>query len=128
MDMDWRDTALALGGVIGSAVALIHGALVQRYMVRPIDGVLRDRPRTSAAIGRLVAPLLQFSTFNWFLGGLAIAAAAIWASPQVRLATALLVGASYLYGAVGNLWATRGRHPGWALYTLALALIVVGVA
>jgi hypothetical protein len=127
MDMDWRDIALALAGVIGSVVALVHGALVQRLMVRPIDTALRDHRLTGAAIGRLVAPLLQFSTFNWFVGGLALAAAA-WATPEAQRVTALLVGASYLYGAVGNLWATRGRHPGWALYTVALGLIVVGVA
>jgi hypothetical protein len=128
MDMDWRDIALALGGVIGSVVALVHGALVQRLMVRPIDTALRDHRRTGAVVGRMLGPLMQFSTFNWFIGGLALAAAAAWATPEVRLVTALLVGASYLYGAVGNLWATRGRHPGWALYTVALGLIVVGVA
>jgi len=43
------------------------------------------------------------------------------------LATGLLVGSSYLFGALGNLWATRGRHPGWMLYALALVLIVFGV-
>jgi hypothetical protein len=53
--------------------------------------------------------------------------AAAWLGPQARLATALLVGSSYLFGAMGNLWATRGRHPGWLLYAIALGLIVYGV-
>jgi hypothetical protein len=128
MVMDWHDIALALGGVLGSVVALVHGDRVQRHMVLPIRAALGDRRRSSVAIGRMVGPLLQFSTFNWFLGGLALAAAAVWATPEVRLATAVLVGASYLFGAVGNLWATRGRHPGWALYTVALILIGLGVA
>src|SRR6266851_1026804 len=44
-----------------------------------------------------------------------------------KLATGLLVGSSYLFGALGNLWATRGRHPGWMLYAVALVLIVYGV-
>jgi hypothetical protein len=39
----------------------------------------------------------------------------------------LLVGSSYLYGALGNLWATRGRHFGWMLYAVALILIAAGV-
>jgi hypothetical protein len=34
---------------------------------------------------------------------------------------------SYLYGALGNLWVTRGRHVGWVLYAVALVLIVFGV-
>jgi hypothetical protein len=46
---------------------------------------------------------------------------------EARLATGLLVGSSYLFGALGNLWATRGRHPGWMLYAVALVLIVYGV-
>jgi hypothetical protein len=32
-----------------------------------------------------------------------------------------------LFGALGNLWATRGRHPGWMLMAAALILIVFGV-
>lgn len=46
---------------------------------------------------------------------------------QARLVTGLLVGSSYLYGAAGNLWATRGRHPAgrstrlpWSLLVMAL--------
>jgi hypothetical protein len=46
---------------------------------------------------------------------------------EARLATGLLVGSSYLFGALGNLWATRGRHPGRMLYAVALVLIVYGV-
>ena len=75
----------------------------------------------------LVPVLLHFSTFNWFLGGLALIAAAIWFALDARLATGLLVGSSYLFGALGNLWATRGRHPGWLLYAVALILIVFGI-
>ena len=35
--------------------------------------------------------------------GLALVAAAIWFEQDARLATGLLVGSSYLYGALGNL-------------------------
>ena len=79
-------------------------------------------------IRRIVPALLHFSTFNWFVCGLALVAAATVFDPQARLVTGLLVGSSYLYGAVGNLWATRGRHPGWALYTAALVLIACGLS
>jgi hypothetical protein len=37
-----------------------------------------------------------------------------------------LVGSSYLFGAVGNLWATRARYLGWMLYAVALGLIIYG--
>jgi hypothetical protein len=125
MVMNWQDTALAMAGVIGSSAAVMHGVLTQRLMVRPLEPVFRA-DRRLAAIGRLVPLLLQFSTFNWLLGGLALIAAALWLGPDARLVTSLLVGSSYLYGALGNLWGTRGRHPGWMLMTVALALIALG--
>jgi hypothetical protein len=31
-----------------------------------------------------------------------------------------------MFGAVANLWATRGRHPGWMLMAAALVLILLG--
>jgi hypothetical protein len=125
MVMDWHNTALAMAGVLGSSVAIVHGALTQRLMVGPIEAAAKGR--ISGPIRRIVPALLHFSTFNWFVGGLALVAAACMFEPQARLAIALLVGSSYLYGAVGNCWATRGRHPGWMLYAIALALIAYGL-
>jgi hypothetical protein len=123
--MNWQDAALGMAGVIGCGVAVVHGVLTQRLMVRPFEQ-LADR-RIAAPIRRLVPLVLQFSTFNWFVGGLALIVAANSFEQEARLATGLLVGSSYLFGALGNLWATRGRHSGWMLYAVALVLIVYGV-
>jgi len=125
--MVWQDAALAMAGVIGSGVAVVHGVLTQRLMVRPVEALFVANGRIAAPVGRLVPGLLYFSTFNWFLGGLALIAAALWFEHDARLATGLLVGSSYLYGALGNLWGTRGRHPGWMLMAVALVLIGLGV-
>ena len=123
--MVWQDIALVAAGVVGCGVAVIHGVLVQRLMIRPLEAIA-DR-RYSGPVRRLVPPLLQFSTYNWFLGGLVLIAAGLWFGREARLATGLLVGASYLFGALGNLWATRGWHPGWMLMAIALILIVAGL-
>lgn len=123
--MDARDMALMAAGVIGVVVAVVHGVILQRYMVRRATAAFTDERQ--AALRRLTAPLLHFSTYNWLLGGVALIAAR-WFDPGARLATGLLVGSSYLAGALGNLWASRGRHPGWALYALAVVLIGFGVA
>jgi hypothetical protein len=127
MVMNWQSTALAMAGVIGSFVAVVHGILTQRLMVRPIAASLVADRRTSETIRRIVPLLLHFSTFVWFAGGLALIAAAGWFDRDARLATGLLVGSTYLFGALGNLWGTRGRHPGWMLMAAALVLIVVGL-
>ena len=125
--MNWHDVALGMAGVIGCAVAVIHGVLVQRLMVRPLAVSLLADKRIAAPVRKLVPPLLHFSTFSWFLGGFALIAAAAWLDHEARLAAGLFVGALYLFGALGNFWATRGRHPGWMLLAAALVLIVLGV-
>ena len=125
--MNWQSAALGMAGLIGSFVAVVHGILTQRRMVRPIEAFLLADRHTSAPITRLVPLLLHFSTIVWFLGGLTLIAAAIWFNRDAKLATGLFVGSTYLLGALGNLWGTRGRHPGWMLMAAALILIVFGV-
>ncbi len=123
-----HDIALAAAGVIGSATALVHGVLTQRLMVRPIAAALRNDKHTGRAIARLVPMLLHFSTAAWFAGGLALIAAASWFNPDAKLATGVLVGAMFLYGALGNFWATNGKHPGWMLMAMAVVLIGYGLS
>ena len=125
--MNWQSAALGIAGLIGSIVAVVHGILTQRRMVRPIETFLLADRRTSAPIRRLVPLLLHFSTIVWFLGGLTLIAAAVWFDRDAKLATGLFVGSTYLFGALVNLWGSRGRHPGWMLMAAALILIVFGV-
>jgi len=122
--MNRHDIALIVAGILGAAGAIVHGVLTQRHLVRPIEQLTATSLRPS--IRRLIAGLLQFSAFVWFIGGVALVVAP-WLDPQAKLATGLLVGSSYLYAAIGNGWAMRGRHPGWVIYAVALMLIVYGV-
>jgi hypothetical protein len=124
--MAWQNAALGMAGIIGAGVAGVHGILVQRYMVRPFEEFAKADKRVAGSTRRLVPLLLHFSTIIWFLGGLALVAAAIWFGQDVRLAVSLFVGGCYMFGALGNLWATRGRHPGWMLMAAALVLILLG--
>ena len=126
--MHWQNAALAMAGVIGSGVAAVHGILVQRLMVKPVEEFALADGRIGAPIRRLVPLLLHFSTISWFLGGLALIAAATWLERDARLATGVFVGGLYLFGALGNLWGTRGLHPGWMLMAMALILIAFGIS
>lgn len=126
--MNWQDAALVMAGLIGSGVAVVHGILTQRLMIRPLQALFPADKRISAPIRRLVPLLLHLSTVSWFAGGLALIAAAVWFAPDARLVTGLFVGALYLYGALGNLWGTRALHPGWMLYSVALVLIGFGLS
>jgi hypothetical protein len=124
--MAWQNAALAMAGIIGAGVAVVHGVLVQRYMVRPFEEFALGDKRIAGSTRRMVPLLLHFSTFVWFLGGLTLIAAANWFGPEARLATSLFVGVTYMFGAVVNCWARRGRHPGWMLMAAALVLILLG--
>ncbi len=125
--MDWQDTALIVAGLIGSVTAIIHGVLMQRLMVRPLAPLIADDKRFRRSIRILVPALLHYSTVTWFAGGLALIAAALWFDRSARMATGACVAGLYLYGVIVNFWGTRGRHPGWVLYAIALALIAYGL-
>lgn len=118
-----QNLALVLSGLIGASTAIIHGILTERLMVKPIDRRLAADPGVSTAIRRIVPPLLHYSTYSWLVGGIALVIAATVAGAETRLAVSLLVGSMFLYAAVANLWATRGRHPGWMLMAISVALI-----
>ena len=126
--MNWQNAALAMAGVIGCGVAVVHGILVQRLMVEPFEEFALAGGRIGAPIRRLVPLLLHFSTISWFLGGLVLIAAARWSERDVRLTIGVFVGSLYLFGALGNLWGTRGLHPGWMLMAVALVLIAFGIS
>jgi hypothetical protein len=128
MVMNWQDAALAIAGVIGSGVAVVHGILVQRLMVKPFEEFALADGRMGTPIRRLVPLLLHFSTISCFLGGLALIAAAKWFEQDARLATGLFVGSLYLFGALANLWGTRRLHPGWMLMAVALVMIAFGIS
>ena len=88
--MDLHDSALVVAGIIGSGVAIIHGVRVQQRIVKPLQDLATTRMHRSMRI--LVPGLLHFSTFNWFVGGLALLACAVAGGSEARLATGILVG------------------------------------
>jgi len=125
--MSAQDIALIAAGVLGSAVALIHGVLMQRYMINPIQIWFSEGARMNVASKALTPILLHLTTLYWFAGGLALIAAALWFDPSAKLATAACVAALYIPAVIGNFIGTRGKHPGWVLYAISVALIGYGV-
>jgi len=119
VDYNW---ALIAAGIIGCMVAVVHGVLLQKLMIRPI----LSGAKLAETSKRLVPLLLHFSTIFWFLGGVALIAVPLVADRSAVLTSTVFVGAMYSFGAVGNFWGTSGKHPGWMLLAVAVALIVYG--
>lgn len=114
---------LIIAGGNGALVAIIHGVLTQKYMVLPL---YRDKTYPES-MRRLVAVLLHFSTYCWLLGGLGLMAAPYFLDASSTSTLAVIVAGFYAFGAVGNFWGTRGRHPGWVLLAISVGLIVYGL-
>ncbi len=118
--MSTIDWAFIAAGCIGTFVAVFHGVVIQKRMIKPI----LSQTSFPESTRRLVPLLLHFSTVCWFLGGVALIATPFALNSSAALTTAAFVGLFYAFGAIGNLWGTRGRHPGWVLLAIAVALIV----
>lgn len=129
--MTGSDLALLAGGGVCALVALVHGVLMGRYIITPIDAALANTSTSGGGMNggsrRLVTPLLHYSTFAWLTGGLAVMMTAVALGREAQMAVGLLVGATCVYAALANLMATRARHPGGWLMALAAALIAGGL-
>ena len=109
-----ENVPIILAGCLGMSIAVTHGWLGETMVVRPVQNV-------SASQKRVLQAVMFLSAVYWFVGGAALAASPIYLTADGQRLTALVVGAMYLTGAIGNGWATRGRHFGWMLLTLAAA-------
>jgi len=118
-----NDILLITAGCIGAGVAIIHGVLMQRLMINPLlHSSYGQEMKTQ--VRKLLPILLHFSTFFWFIGGVSLIVAPFAFDQIERLVVSIVVGSFYVFGALGNLWGTEGRHPGWVLLTASVALIL----
>jgi hypothetical protein len=114
-----RDLALQAAGVLAVLVAIAHGAIAE----------LRVFPRARIEpqwMRCLLRGIWQASTVGWIGIGVLLIAAPAFGSPAARhwvIAVAVVV---YGYAAVGNAVATRGRHVGWYLMSVVIALALLG--
>ncbi len=113
-------------GILGCLVALLHGFLQQKLIIKPLVKRNLESGNLSETTLKLIVALLHFSTAAWLAGGVALIVVSRMGG-EAQLATGLLVAALYSFAAAANFWATRGRHPGWVLLGLAVAAILAGI-
>ena len=115
-----RDLAVQLAGILGVAAAVLHGVLGETK----VFARARIEPEWVRRLIRLV----------WLWGTIACVSLAILliAAPRLGsdaarnwiIATSIV---TFGFGAIGNAWATRGRHFGWIVLLVVVALAAVGL-
>ena len=114
-----RDLAIQAAGGLALVVSVIHGVLGETK----VFAKARIEP---AWIRLLLRLIFQCSTVAWMAFGVLLIAAPYIASEQARVWIVGAAVATYGAGAIGNAWATRGRHFGWMAMTVVSALALAG--
>ena len=114
-----QDIFLYLGGVLGLIVSVIHGYLGEVKVIRPTHS-------PSIPAKRVLSAIMFLSAVYWGAASLLLLVVPTQIPEASREIVCYGVAAIYVSGSLGNLWATRGKHPGWVLLAAATILTLAG--
>lgn len=114
-----RDLLLQCAGVAAITAAIIHGIIGETKVFARAT----IEPQRLRNLLRLV---WQASTVAWIGGGVLLIAAPLMASEPARHWIVVTLACVFAFGALGNAWATRGRHFGWMVFSAVVAMAVAG--
>jgi hypothetical protein len=111
------DLLVQTAGFLGIAAALVHGYLGETRLF----ATARIEPSPARLLLRLV---WHCSVVAWAAMGVLLILVPTMGSGEARIAIIAAGAAVYGSGAIGNAWASRGRHFGsvWLLVVISLAL------
>lgn len=113
------DFAFQAAGALAIAVSIAHGAIGE-FKVFARAQIAQPRTRN------LLRMVWQASTIDWIAIGVLLIAAPAFGSQTARHWIAAVAVLVYGYAALGNAIASRGRHIGWALMAVVVALVIAG--
>jgi hypothetical protein len=114
-----RDLLLQCAGVAAIAAAIIHGVIGETKVFPRVT----IEPMRLRSLFRMV---WQASTVAWIGGGVLLIAAPLMASEPARHWIVVTLACVFALGALGNAWATRGRHFGWMMFSAVVAMAAAG--
>jgi hypothetical protein len=114
------DLLVQAAGVLGIAVALLHGYLGQTQLFAKV-------PIASRRARRILWVIFHNSVVSWTAVGILLILVPTLGSERARYAIIAASVAIYGSAAIGNAWATRGRHFGWAALSVVIGLAVAGM-
>jgi hypothetical protein len=114
-----HDLSLQAAGIVAIAVALIHGILGETMV---FARATIEPPRLRA----LIRVCWQIGTVGWICGGVLLIVTPSVASASARHWIVGTMCLMYGFGMVGNFWALRGRHFGWAALGAVIMMAIIG--
>ena len=120
MEAYMHDLAIELAGILAVIVAILHGILGETK-------VFSKASIEPAWAKRLIRLVWLSSAIAWAGGGFLLIAAPYLKSSDARYSIIAILVLVYGSAAVGNAWATRGRHIGWKLLTSVVILALAGI-
>jgi hypothetical protein len=112
--------ALQAAGVLAIVVAITHGTIAELS----VFAHARIEPPRTRGLLRMV---WQASTVDWIGLGVLLIAAPAFGSEGARHWVVAVAVVAYGYGAGGNAVASGGRHVGWCLMAVVIALALMGL-
>jgi len=116
-----RTLLVQSAGMLALAAALVHGVLAETK----IFPRLRIEPERLRLLIRLV---WQCSTVAWIALAVLLIASPSFGSEAARQWVIAVSVVTFGLEALGNAWATRGRHFGWVALTLVVGLAATGLS
>ena len=115
-----RDLLLYASGILGLAAAFLHGWLGETRVFARV----RIEPERMRRLMRLV---WQASTVAWISLAILLIAAPKLGSEAARSWIIAMSIVTFGFAAIGNAWATRGRHFGWIAMSIVVGLAAIGL-
>jgi hypothetical protein len=115
-----RDLLLQAAGGLGIAAALVHGYLGETKVFAS--------PRIPAGRARLLLRgVWHCSVVDWVVMGALLMLVPTMGSDRARIAIISASAVVFAAGAIGNAWASRGRHFGWVWLAVVVGLALAGM-
>jgi hypothetical protein len=115
-----RNLLVQLAGILALAVSVMHGVLSETKVFPKA----RIEPEWARRLIRLV---WRASTVAWICLAILLIAAPSMGSDAAREWIIAMGIVTFGAAAIGNAWATRGRHFGWVAMTIVVGLAASGL-
>jgi hypothetical protein len=115
-----HDLAIQAAGILAIVVGIIHGVLGETK-------VFSKANIEPAWAKRMIRLVWLASAVAWVGGGLILLAVPFLQPTGARIWIIAVLVLVYGAGAIGNAWATRGRHMGWKLLTGVVVFALIGI-